>query len=115
MRFQLKPAIKRSLKIVPMQAKLEELEVQLNILEQVVAKQYVKESTVQLEVITNLLKDVFSQVPDITGSDQERLQELNQQLIELCHQLQVARDSSKSELSNIIKNKKKVGLYNQIK
>ncbi|TMN73713.1 hypothetical protein CWB85_03345 [Pseudoalteromonas sp. S1727] len=98
-----------------MQAKLEQLEDQLNLLKLQVAEQQVEKSTAQLELFLNSLKDVFSQPQKLNLPEQVRLQEMNQQLIILCQQLQDAKDSSKSDLSNLMKNKKKVGLYNQLK
>lgn len=98
-----------------MQAKLEQLEGQLNLLKQQVAEQQIEKSTAQLELFLNSLKDVFSQPHKLNQPEQVRLQEMNQQLITLCQQLQDAKDSSKSDLSNLMKNKKKVGLYNQLK
>ncbi|MGS0496129.1 hypothetical protein ACU8V4_02300 [Pseudoalteromonas mariniglutinosa] len=98
-----------------MQAKLEQLEDQLNLLKLQVAEQQVEKSTAQLELFLNSLKDVFSQPQKLNQPEQVRLQEMNQQLIILCQQLQDAKDSSKSDLSNLMKNKKKVGLYNQLK
>ncbi|MBH0028555.1 hypothetical protein I6F53_16400 [Pseudoalteromonas sp. SWN29] len=98
-----------------MQAEIGKLEAQLYTFKKYIADQLVEDATDQLEIITKSLKDVFCQPHDITESDKERLENINQQLIELCQQLQVKRDSSKDNLSNVMKNKKKVELYNQLK
>jgi len=98
-----------------MQAKLEQLEGQLSLLKQQIAEQEIEKSTAQLELFLNSLKDIFSQPHKLNQPEQVQLQEMNQQLITLCQQLQGAKDSSKSDLSNLMKNKNKVGLYNQLK
>ena len=115
MQFQPISAIKLSLKTVLMQARLEQLESTLSQLEKHVGELEIKESNSQLQNLLRDLKKVFLSEESISESDKEAPHTINSRIITLCNGLAELKEQKKRELSTIVKNKKKVGMYNQLK
>ena len=108
-------AIKLSLKTVLMQARLEQIESTLSQLEKHVGELEIEESNSQLQNLLSDLKTIFSSEESISDSDKDTLHTINSRIITLCNDLAELKEQKKRELSTIVKNKKKVGIYNQLK
>lgn len=97
-----------------MQAKIERTRILLDVLEQDCKSWVLTESEEKTSELMTCLKSVFESKQTLSELEHQTLAELNERLIKLCALLEQEKNSSKDELSKIIKNKKKVGLYNQL-
>lgn len=98
-----------------MQAKIERARILLGVLEQDCKSLVLTESEEKMSELMACLKSVFESKQTLSEVEHQSLTDLNERLIKLCALLEQEKKSSKDELSKIIKNKKKVGLYNQVK
>ncbi len=115
MQFLLIYAIKPLLKIVLMQAKLEQIELTLSELEKHLNELDINESSSRIQQLTTSLESIFDSEDPFTEQQKEVLTSINSRLIKLCKDTAEKKEQTKQELSTLVKNKKKVGIYNQLK
>ena len=98
-----------------MQARLDQIESTLSQLEKHVCELEIKESNSQLQNLLSDLKAIFTSEEFISDSDKDALHTINSRIITLCNDLAELKEQKKQELTTIVKNKKKIGFYNQSK
>lgn len=115
MRYLLKSVIKLLLKIAPMQAKLNELLLQIeNIEEQLEANEF-DETSKELNSFRSSLEITFSNSEKICVNQYPVLENIQNRVNEITNKLIKLQSQKRQDITKLIKNKKKVGLYNQIK
>lgn len=98
-----------------MRANLSALETQLLEIEQAVQIEEYTTLTAQLNAFQQSLESMFSDPISIETEQYDQLNSIVDRYEKLTNLLQNTQDNIKKELSTLIKNKKKVGLYTQLK
>ncbi|WMO14142.1 hypothetical protein [Pseudoalteromonas piscicida] len=98
-----------------MRANLSALETQLLEIEQAVQGEEYTTLAAQLNAFQQGLESMFSDPISIETEQYDQLNSIVARYEELTNLLQNTQDKIKKELSTLIKNKKKVGLYTQLK
>jgi len=115
MRYLSKSVIKHLLKIAPMQAKLNELLLQIeNIEEQLEANEF-DETLKELNSFQSSLEITFSNPEKISVNQYPILENIQNKVNEITNKLIKLQSQKRQDITKLIKNKKKVGIYNQIK
>ena len=115
MRYQLKFVIKLFQKTVLMQVDICDLQAQLEKIESALREDKVESCFKLANELQLMLESYFNSGNNIST---EAYPQLNQLLLELDRYrsgIFVMKSEAKNQLTSIVKNKKKVGLYNQIK
>lgn len=98
-----------------MPVELNELEAKLCQLENDIEELNISDASEKLLTLTKSIEYIFGEPVAFNDAQLEKLQDINTRLSSMCLKLSEAKESSKQELSSILKNKKKVGIYNQLK
>lgn len=115
MRSQLKFAIKRFQKTVLMQANIHDLQAQLEKVESALSEENIESCVELVNELHLMLESFFNSHSDIPSEVHPQLNQLLQKLDGYSSDILLKKNEAKSQLTSIVKNKKKVGLYNQIK
>ncbi|MGJ8483998.1 hypothetical protein ACSFVZ_08190 [Pseudoalteromonas sp. SYSU M81236] len=98
-----------------MQAKIEQAKAILDVLEQNFNSMSIDDAKSKALELMLCLKKIFESPKSLSEAEQHTLIILDERLNKFCITLSQAKENSKSELSKLVQNKKKVGLYNQLK